>query len=194
MKSKLLLIAGLFACHGAIAQKTGEETTFNNLYFYAEYGQTKGYQHLFQGGVYLQAEGSYLKIKSVSAFSYNTDAEKQLYQQYYYDGGPPQENVGFQDVSLMVGKGYRSPRRHQIQFGAGLSAFFKTDKDEAFNSRKQAYQPDRFKTRFTVGLPAELRYSFQFGRSFAFSVTGTGNANFLKSYAAVSAGIAIGMY
>ncbi len=194
MKIKLIGIVLLLACKGAMAQGKGDESSFNNLYIYVEYGQTKGYQHLFQGGVYLQAAGFYFKIKSVSAFDYNTEAEKRLYKEYYYDGGPPQENVGFQDVSFMVGKGYRSPRRHQIQFGSGLSAFFKTDKDDAFNSQKQAYQPDRYKTRFTVGLPAELRYSFQFGRSFAFSVTGTGNANFLKSYAAVSAGIAIGMY
>ncbi|MEE1945366.1 hypothetical protein VRU48_09615 [Pedobacter sp. KR3-3] len=194
MKSKLIFIALVLACNGATAQGRGDESSFNNLYIYAEYGQTKGYQHLFQGGAYLQAEGFYFKVKSVSAFDYNTDAEKQLYKAYYYDGGPPQENVGFQDVSFMVGKGFRSPKHHQIQFGAGLSAFFKTDKDEAFNNQKQAYQPDRYKTRFTVGLPAELRYSFQFGRAFAFSVTGTGNANFLKSYVAVSAGVAFGMF
>lgn len=194
MKCRLISVALLLACNGALAQGKGDEGSFNNLYIYAEYGHTKGYQHLLQGGVYLQGAGFYFKIKSVSAFDYNTEAEKQRYKEYYYDGGPPQENVGFQDVSFMVGKGYRSPRRHQLQFGAGLSAFFKTDKDDVFNSQKQSYQPDRYKTRFTVGLPAELRYSFQFGRSFAFSVTGTGNANFLKSYVAVSAGVAVGMY
>lgn len=194
MKTKLIWIAGLLIGNQAIAQGTGDETTFNNLYLYAEYGKTKGYQHLVQGGVYLQLDDFYFKIKSVSAFDNNTAAEKKLYKEYYYDSDRVQEQVSFQDINFLAGRNFRTPKHHQIQFGAGLSAFVKKDKNEVFNSQKQAYQPERYKSRFTVGLPAEARYSFQFGRAFAFSCTGTANANFLKSYAAVSAGISWGMF
>lgn len=194
MKSNLLLMASLLACNEAMAQETQEKVSFSNLYMNAEYGKTKGYQHLVQGGVYLQLDQYYFKIKAVSAFDTNTAAEKKLYTDYYYDSDRAQENVGFQDISFMAGMNFRTLKHHQIQLGTGLSALVKTDKNEEFNRQKQAYQPDRFKKRFTVGLPAEVRYTFQFGRGVALSCTGTANANFLKSYAAVSAGVAVGMF
>jgi len=167
---------------------------FSNLYMNAEVGKINGYENFVQGGISLQLDHHYFKIKSVIAYDAPTKEQKRLFKQYHDNCECSQEKRDLADIGLMYGRNYRILKHHQVQFGAGLSVFSKTDPDEAFNQKKEAYQLDQFKTRTTVGLPAEFRYAFQFKRYLAIGCTATVNVNPIKSYSAISAGISLGLF
>lgn len=193
MKRKLFLLMWL-CLTTSLVNAQNDIAEFNNLYMNAEIGKIKGYKTFVQGGISVQFDHHYFKIKAVTAYDRSTQEEKQLFKQYHHNCECSQEARELGDIGLMYGRTYRILKHHQVQFGAGLSVFSKTDPDEVFNLQKQVNELDRFKTRTTVGLPAEFRYAFQFKRYLGIGFTATVNVNPIKSYGAISAGVSLGLF
>ncbi len=166
---------------------------FNNLYMGGEYGVSPGYRNFIQGGAWLQLDHDYFKIMSAVAADPATAEQKQLHKNHSKDCNCI-ETRQLSDVSLIYGKSYRFFKICQIQFGAGLAFVSKTDKDEAFNAQKHEFEPERYKKRGTVGIPAEARFAIQFKRYFSISCTAHVNANPIKSFRGISAGVALGLF
>ena len=167
---------------------------FNNIYLYGEYGKPKGYEAFVQGGVYAQADHHYFKIKSSGAYELLSEERKRFFDQYHSNCQCKPEKNQFTEVALMYGKSYRILKHHQIQFGTGISAFMTKDPDDELNKDIHNYERYKYNKSFTVGLPAEVRYSFQFKKYFAISCSANLSANFTHTYGAISAGAAWGLF
>ena len=178
----------------AQAQDEPEVAKFNNLYFGAEIGSVKGYDSFIQGGAWLQYDHHYFKIKNAIALDRVTDEQEQWRDKYRNGEDEAIETRQTTALSLIYGRSYIFLKRHMVQFGSGLSYVARTEPDEVFNSQKQDYEKEVYTKRHTIGIPAELRYSFQFGRSVAITVTAHGNLNGLKSYTGIAGGLAIGLF
>lgn len=166
---------------------------FNNLYMGGEYGASAGYRNFIQGGVWLQLDHHYFKIMSAVAADPATAAQKELHKNHSKDCNCIDVRQ-LADISLIYGKSYRFFKVCQIQFGTGLAFVSKTDQDEVFNSQKHEFEPERYKKRGTVGVPAEVRFAIQFKRAFSVSSTVHFNANPIKSFRGISAGLALGLF
>ncbi len=193
MKRKLFLLMWLCLTTGLVSAQN-DISGFNNLYMNAEVGKIKGYRTFVQGGLSVQLEHHYFKIKAVTAYDSPNKEQKHLFKQYHHNCDCTQEIREISDIGLMYGRSYRILKHHQVQFGAGLSVFSKTDPDEDFNKQKRVDELDQFKTRTTVGVPIEFRYAFQFNRYLGIGFTSTLNVNPIKSYGAISAGVSLGLF
>ena len=196
MKSKIIVMLFLLTGSNSSVFSQGEKkiSAFNNMYFGAEIGQSRNADNFIIGTITVQLDHHYFKIKIITADDDQIPGQDERFKDFHKNCDCEQERVGIHDIAFMYGKSYRILKHHQIQFGSGISAVIKTDLDEEFSRQKQEYLPDQFKSKFTIGLPAEIRYSFQFKRHLALSCSATANANFLKSYAGWSAGLAIGLF
>jgi hypothetical protein len=192
MKKISMIIGLVLSAAGLRAQE--DVFIFNNLYFGFEVGKSPAYKTASIGTMWLQLDRNYFKIKIASADNPPIKEEKEKFAAYHKDCDCVQKNEGISDMSLIYGRSYRIFRNHQLQFGAGISFFNKTVPNDVFNAKKQDYEPAQFKEKYTVGLPAEIRYAFQFKRYVALKATLGANVNSLKSYHAASAGVAIGLF
>ena len=183
----------MFLLLSASSAKAQVISDFNNLYVNAEIGKIKGYQNFAQGGVYAQIGHHYFKIKYAAAANNVTAAQNQSFDHYQPDCDCTSDFSKMEDISFMYGKSYRFLNFNQIQFATGLSVFVRTAPGQVYNRERESYELTSFKKSGTVGLPAEIRYSLQFKRYFAISCTASVNANFVKSYGVISAGIALGL-
>jgi len=192
MRTKTLIVnlgALLLSSFTSLAQKS-EFLDFNNLYFGFEVGKSSIYDHYVNGGIWAQIDHNYLKI-SFSEARDNRSEEQRLLK------GDDESSVitpGLSDFGLIYGKTYTLLKRHQFQFGSGISVVAKTTPDDEFNRKKQPYHLERFKERVVVGLPAELRYVFQINRGIGVNASWRGNLNGLKSYGNFSFGASLGLF
>jgi len=192
MRTKTLIVnlgALLLSSFTSLAQKS-EFLDFNNLYFGFEVGKSSSYDHYVNGGIWAQIDHNYLKI-SFSEARDNRSEEQRLLK------GDDESSVitpGLSDFGLIYGKTYTLLKRHQFQFGSGISVVAKTTPDDEFNRKKQPYHLERFKERVVVGLPAELRYVFQINRGIGVNASWRGNLNGLKSYGNFSFGASLGLF
>lgn len=193
MKMKIIIlsiiISSIFTAH-LFAQKI-DFSGFNNVFFGFEIGHSKSYDHYVNGGIWAQSGHNYLKI-SFSDARDNRSEEQQLLKGQ--DDESKITTPGLADIGLLYGKTYTVLKRHQVQFGTGISVVAKTIPDEDFNRTKQPYYLERFKEKVTVGIPAELRYSFQFTRGIGVNASWRGNANALKRYGNFSFGASMGLF
>lgn len=193
MKKKILIVLAisiLFYENKCLAQN-GRFSGFNNLYLGFEVGKSKSYDNYVNFGIWAQYEHTYLKI-AVSDARDNRSEEQKLLK-----GEDDESHIttpGLSDFGLVYGKTYTLSKRHQFQFGTGISVVARTVPDEEFNRTKQPYYLERFNEEVTVGLPAELRYSFQFKRGIGINASWKGNANGLKTYGNFSFGASFGMF
>ncbi|RZL44906.1 MAG: hypothetical protein EOP00_18695 [Pedobacter sp.] len=193
MKTKILIFSiftHVLNIDNSFAQKK-DFSGLNNLYFGFEVGKSKSYDNYVNGGIWAQYEHNYLKI-SFSEARDNRSEEQRLLK-----GDEDESYVktsGLSDLGLMYGKTYTLLKHHQFQFGTGISVVAKTIPDEDFNRTKQPYYLERFKEKVTVGLPAELRYSFLINRGIGINASWRGNANGLKSYGNFSFGASLGLF
>ena len=193
MKRKILIVSMtvvLLSKTNSFSQKR-DFTGFNNLYLGFEVGKSKSYDNYVNIGIWAQYDHSYFKI-AVSDARDNRSEEQKLLR-----GQNDESSIitpGLSDFGLIYGKTYTLFKRHQFQFGTGISVVAKTIPDEEFNRTKQPYYLERFKEKIGIGLPAELRYSFQFNRNIGINASWRGNANGLKRYGNFSFGASIGMF
>lgn len=195
MKKKLLLFMSCFALgQGTIkAQEDKKVSAFNNFYMGAEVGASKGYRNFVQGGAWVQYDHQYFKIFAATAYDPATAEQKRLHKNHDQNCSCIEKRE-LGDISLIYGKSYPFFKVCQVQFGAGLAYVSKTEKDEAFNSQKHEFEPERYQKRGTIGLPAELRLVVQFKRYVSISCSTHVNANPIQSFRGMSAGLAIGMF
>ena len=193
MKTKILIVnlgALLLSSFISFAQKS-EFLDFNNLYFGFEVGKSRSYDNYVNGGIWAQLDHNYLKISFSEARDNRSEEQKLL------KGDDDESSVttpGLSDFGLIYGKTYTLLKRHQFQFGTGVSVVARTIPDEEFNRKKQPYHLERFKERVVVGLPAELRYVFQIDRGIGINASWRGNLNGLKSYGNFSFGASLGLF
>ncbi len=193
MKTKVLIIILIIFSiiqTNTYAQKR-DFSGFNNAYLGFEVGKSKGYDNYVSIGIWAQCDHNYLKISFTDARDNRSEEQKLLRGQ---DDESPITTPGLADFGLMYGKTYTFLKRHQIQFGTGISVVAKTIPDYDFNRTKQPYYLERFKEKIAIGLPAELRYSFQFNRGIGINASWRTNANGLESYGNFSFGASIGMF
>lgn len=192
-KQKELGQDSLFTVDNKLDTDEKKISLFNNLYMGGEVGQSAGYRNFVQGGAWVQFDHNYFKIMSAVASDPATAEQKQLHKNHSKDCSCI-ETRELSDVSLIYGKSYQFFKVCQIQFGAGLAFVSKTDKDDAFNSQKHEFEPERYRKRGTVGIPAEARFVIQFKRYFSISCSTHVNANPIKSFKGMSAGVALGLF
>ncbi|WP_316782492.1 hypothetical protein [Pedobacter frigiditerrae] len=166
-------------------------TGFNNLYLGFEVGKSKTYDNYVNVGIWAQYDHNYLKIAISDARDNRSEEQKLL------KGEDDESHIttpGLADFGLIYGKTYTLLKRHQFQFGTGVSVVARTVPDEEFNRTKQPYYLPRFDEEIAIGLPAELRYSFQIKKGVGINASWRGNANGVKSYGNFSFGASLGMF
>lgn len=186
MKSNLILISlALSLTFGAeaIAQESDsmEFEEYNNLYLQVEFGKNNNKINMLQGGITLELGKNYYKIKATSAI-------EPKYKTKQYQGKIYPETS---DLSLIMGRSFKLMKYQRFHLGTGLSAVTHVSRS---NHQDSPAPDENYKQRYTVGLPVELRYSFNFNRNIAVSCTGHVNANPLKSFTGLSAGIMLGLF
>ncbi|TCC86611.1 hypothetical protein EZ428_23155 [Pedobacter frigiditerrae] len=192
MKTKILIISviAILLSESSFSQKP-DFSGFNNLYLGFELGKSKSYDNYVNVGIWAQYDHNYLKIAISDARDNRSEEQKLL------KGEDDESHIttpGLTDFGLIYGKTYTLLKRHQFQFGTGVSVVAKTIPDEEFNRAKQPYYLPRFNEEIAIGLPAELRYSFQFNKGIGINASWRGNANGVKSYGNFSFGASIGMF
>lgn len=176
---------GLIFGSKTFAQETDDLVfeEYNNLYIQVEFGKNNDKINMLQGGITLEMEKNYYKIKVTSA------VERKYKTKQYLGKVHPE----ISDFSLIMGRSFKLIKYQRFHFGTGLSFVTHVVKGNIQDSDTSP-QDENFKQRYTVGLPVELRYSFNFNRNIALSCTGHVNANPIKSFTGLSAGIMLGLF
>ncbi len=190
MKRRVLIgvFALLFLVNTAKAQA---DDAFNNMYMTFELGASRGYQNFGQLGLTLQLEQKYWRLRVATAYDNSVQVKVGNRED---DNCNCTDERGIVDFGIIHGRSLAFWKRHQFQFGAGISFVIRTEPDDVFNRQKRQDEFARFMKSRMVGLPVETRYQFQFKRHFALTVTTYANVNPLKTYAGISGGFAIGMF
>ena len=188
MKKYIILIStavGLIVGGKTYAQDSDslEFEEYNNLYIQVEFGRNNDKINMLQGGITLEMGKNYYKIKVTSAV-------EPKYKTKQYLGKVHPE---ISDISLIMGRSFKLMKYQRFHFGTGLSAVTHVVRGNSQNPDSPP-QEENYKQRYTVGLPVELRYSFNFNRNIAISCTGHVNANPIKSFTGLSAGIMLGLF
>lgn len=187
MKRMILtgIMYNVLSCITVFAQEEdlSKRDKFNNLYIMMEFGRTNKGISAVQGGISLQLENNYFKIKASS-----------LIEPYEKDRRHKDDPVpGFSDLNFIAGRSFTFLNNLQFQVGTGLSFVHETVQLRIDEPGYYAYH-NKYKERVTFGLPLELRYNFFITRGLAISLTGHGNANSIRSYYSASAGLMVGMF
>lgn len=177
------LVGSLMIAGKTYAQDSLRNEKFNNLYLAAEFGKTNKGTFLIQGGVSVQIKNNYFKIKSSS-----------LIERYEKDRRHKEDPVpGLYDIGFIIGKSYDFGEHHQLQVGTGASMVHQVVQQRLDEPGYYTYH-NKYKNRYTVGLPVEVRYNFYINRGIALSCIAYGNANSLKSFTNASLGVMVGMF
>jgi len=177
------IMYNLLNCTLVSAQSSSERENRNNLYMMMEFGRTNKGISAVQGGVSLQLENNYFKIKASS-----------LIEPYEKDRRHKDDPVpGFSDLNFIIGKTYSFFNNQQFQVGTGLSLVNEVVQQRIDEPGYYTYH-NKYKEHFTFGLPVELRYNFFINQGIALSLSGHGNANPFRSYCSASFGLMVGMF
>lgn len=188
MKINIILISmafGLIFGGKTFAQGSDslEFEEYNNLYMGAELGKNNSNVNMLQGGIWLELGKNYYKIKITSAI------EPKYMKKKYREKTVPE----ISDASLILGRNYTFFRHQRVHFGTGVSFVTHVVKGNS-KDPETSDQEENFKQRFAIGLPVEIRYSFNFSRNIALSCSAHANANPIKSFTGLSAGIMFGLF
>lgn len=186
MKSNIIIISmafGLIFGGKTFAQDSDplEFKEFNNLYFGFELGKNDRGIEMVQSAVWLQLGNNYYKIKGTSSSAPKPNSKR------YRENSDPQ----LTDLSLILGKNYTFLKHHQLHVGSGLSmvTYKAKNKDADFSAEEKEAN-----MRYSIGLPVELRYSLNFNRNIALSLSAHASANPVRNFSGLSAGIMFGLF
>lgn len=171
--------------------KQNDPEIFNNMYFFAEFGNTNGYKDFIVGGVYVQLQHHYFKIKYASGYDEPSKAQKQRYKEDKDCNCTESNSIA--DLSFMYGKSYQFFKFSQIQFGTGVSFFTKTYPHEVYNAGKSSDELNKYRHQYSIGIVTEVRYLLQLKRYLAANASINFSANPIKSYNGWAAGLAFGL-
>lgn len=168
MKSSFLIVLGcfLFAC--TVRAQTDSLHLPKRFYVYAdlELGGSQGDVY-WQFSLAVQQNNNYLRLKGSDVFQLNF-------------GNKPLP--GFGDIALIAGKSYTLGKCHNFKLGTGLAlTHYRFDIGYGETIKKE-----------TIGLPVEVKYCYMIGWTAGFSLSFQHNFNKLKSYNAITAGLAFG--
>lgn len=186
MKSKIFLIGMIctsFETSESMAQSSEKPAEHNNLYMSAEFGKTNKNVSVAQGGISLQLENTYYKIKASTTI-----------ERYEEDRRHKEDPVpGLSVLNFMIGKSYNFWNIHQFQMGTGLAVVNKVVQQRMNEPGYYEYH-NKYKESVTVGLPVEFRYNLYVSKRLAFSCAANANANPLQSFSNASVGLMLGVY
>jgi len=176
-----------------VAQES-KVSEFNNLYFFGEIGKAINYDYAIYGGATLQYDHHYFKIKAGMGADRVSKEQQRLTKEYYGNDNKEVPTRSIDSYSLMYGRNYRLFKISQIQFGSGLAYVEKSDPDLAFNDSKSDVEPEKYKKRGTIGLPAEVKYGIQIKRYVGVNCAYNANLNPIKSFSGFSFGLSVGLF
>lgn len=164
----LFIALASFLFVGVAGAQTDRLHLSRRFYVYAdlEFGGSQG--DLYgQLSLAVQQDNNYLRLKVAEVLQLNF-------------GNKPLP--GFGDIALIAGKSYTLCRYHNFKLGTGLAlTHYRFDIGYGETTKKE-----------TIGLPVEMKYCYMMGWTAGFSFSFQHNFNKLKSYNAITAGLAFG--
>lgn len=189
MRCKIILISmisSLFLVKELSAQdslRRENREKFNNLYLFGEFGKTNNNTSQIQGGIALEIQNAYFKIKSSSIIPF-----------YEKDRRHKEDPVpGCYDLDFMIGRSYIFLNRCQFQVGTGFSVVNQVIQHRLEEPGYYSYH-NKYSKHYTVGLPMEVRLNVFIVNGIAISCAANGNVNSINSYTSASIGLMVGIF